>query len=140
MGQEDAYIRNYSKAFVQGMQSIDASGKWAGVLSSVKHFMADGATLYGADQGDAMVYSFKNFIKHNVQGYIGGVEAEAGSVMVSYSAVNGVPMALNPMIQNVLRKDVGFDGFVISDYDELSIQSLTQTPLPSSSCRPATST
>ena len=67
-----------------------------------------------------MAYSFKNYIKHNVQGYIGGVQGEVGSVMVSYSAVNGIPMSINPMIQNVLKKNLKFDGIVISDYDQLS--------------------
>lgn len=86
-------------------------------MSSAKHFIGDGSTLYGADQGDAMAYSFKNYIKHNVQGYIGAVQGEVGSVMVSYSAVNGIPMSINPMIQNVLKKNLKFDGIVISDYD-----------------------
>lgn len=40
--------------------------------------------------------------------------------MVSYSAVNGIPMAINPMIQNVLKRKLKFDGIVISDYDQLS--------------------
>lgn len=67
-----------------------------------------------------MVYSFKNYLNHNIQGYIGAIESEVGSVMVSYSAVNGIPMAINPMIQNVLKRKLKFDGIVISDYDQLS--------------------
>ena len=67
-----------------------------------------------------MTYSFKNYIKHNVQGYIGAINAEVGSVMVSYSAINGIPMSINPMIQNILKKNLKFDGIVISDYDQLS--------------------
>lgn len=40
--------------------------------------------------------------------------------MVSYSAVNGIPMAINPLIQNVLKRKLKFDGIVISDYDQLN--------------------
>lgn len=121
LGQEEEYIKNYSKSFIEGLQNRDAQGKWNGVLGSAKHFMGDGSTLYGADQGDAIAYSFKNYINHNVQGYVGAVSAEVGSVMVSYSAVNGIPMAINPMIQNVLKRKLKFDGIIISDYDQLSI-------------------
>lgn len=103
-----------------GLQNRDDQGRWNGVLGSAKHFMGDGSTLYGADQGDAVAYSFKSYINHNVQGYVGALSAEVGSVMVSYSAVNGIPMAINPLIQNVLKSKLKFDGIVISDYDQLS--------------------
>jgi beta-glucosidase len=90
------------------------------VLASAKSFMADGATLYGANQGDARVYSFKNFITHNIQGYKGAIDSEVGTVMVSYSAINDIPMSLNSYyLQNLLRTDLGFGGFVISDYNQV---------------------
>jgi beta-glucosidase-like glycosyl hydrolase len=37
--------------------------------------------------------------------------------MVSYSSVNGIPMSLGPSLGNILRKQLKFDGLVISDYD-----------------------
>lgn len=39
--------------------------------------------------------------------------------MASYSAINFVPLAAGPFLQSILRNDLGFDGFVISDYSEL---------------------
>lgn len=90
-----------------------------GVLGSVKHFIGDGATMYGADEGNAHVGSYKSFISHNVQGYNGSVSAEIGSVMCSYSAINWLPVALSPLLGTVLRRKLNFDGFVISDYDEI---------------------
>jgi beta-glucosidase len=39
--------------------------------------------------------------------------------MVSYSAINWVPLAISPAINTILRQKLKFDGFVISDYDEL---------------------
>ncbi len=50
--------------------------------------------------------------------------------MASYSAVNFVPMASGPYLNSILRKDLGFDGFVISDYNE--IEKLSAQYLPTS--------
>lgn len=67
-----------------------------GALTSTKHFLGDGATYNGYDEGDARVYNFTTFIDRNIQGYIGAIEADTGNVMASYSAINGVPMSINP--------------------------------------------
>ena len=40
--------------------------------------------------------------------------------MCSYSGINWVPMALSPMLNSILKQKLSFDGFVISDYDELN--------------------
>ena len=115
MGQEQEWIYKYGKAYVEGLQG--KPGSLTGVLASVKHFIGDGATMYGADQGNAHVGSFKSFISHNIQGYNGSIAAEVGSVMCSYSAINWLPVALSPMLNTLLRRKLSFDGFVISDYD-----------------------
>jgi beta-glucosidase-like glycosyl hydrolase len=44
---------------------------------------------------------------------------EIGSVMVSYSSINWLPNAIGPAISTILRQKLNFDGFVISDYDEM---------------------
>lgn len=112
VGQEEDYIYNFAKSYTQGLQG-------QGILGSVKHFYADGATLYGADEGNAIVGSFRSFIRHNTQGYNGSIAANIGSVMVSYSAINWLPNAIGPAISSILRRKLKFDGFVISDYDEM---------------------
>lgn len=117
MGQEEDYIYQYAKRYTEGLQGTSA--KRTGILASVKHFYGDGATLFGADEGNAIVSSYKSFIKHNTQGYIGSIAAEVGSVMVSYSAINWLPNAISPSIGALLRDKLQFDGFVISDYDEM---------------------
>lgn len=90
-----------------------------GIVGSVKHFYADGATIYGADEGNANVGSFKSFVRHNTQGYNGSIKAEIGTVMASYSAVNWIPHSIGPGINSILRGKLNFGGFVISDYDEV---------------------
>ena len=125
MGAEPEMIKQFSAAFVTGAQQYDAStGKYNGVLTSVKHFMGDGATYYGVDEGNCTVHNYKTFLDRNYQGYAGGISSCAGNIMCSYSAVNTIPMAGNAeLLQGVLKDGIydgkGFDGFVISDYDEI---------------------
>ncbi len=61
MGQEDNYIELYAKSYVKGLQDV-SSGKIRGVLGSVKHFIGDGSTKYGANEGSSTVLNFKNYI------------------------------------------------------------------------------
>lgn len=117
MGQDHDMIYQYGKSFIEGLQGTP--GSLTGVLGSVKHFIGDGATLYGADEGNARISSFKTFLNHNIQGYNGSIAAEVGTVMVSYSGINWLPMAFSPMVSYLLRQKLNFDGFIISDYDEL---------------------
>ena len=117
MGQEEDMIYKYAEAFTQGLQG--KPGALTGVLGSVKHYLGDGATMYGADEGSAHVGSFKSFLHRNSQGFNGSISAEVGSVMCSYSAINYLPMAFSPLLNTHLRDKLNFDGFVIGDYNEL---------------------
>ena len=73
--------------------------------------------------------NFEKFVDHNVQGYKGAIEEEVGSVMVSYSAINFVPNSYNSyFLQGLLRDDLGFKGFTISDYDEVERTETMQLP------------
>jgi len=119
MGQDDTMIAEYAKQFVKGLQNIQSNGTWSGVLGSVKHFFGDGTTIFGADEGNARVLNFKSYVNHNIQGYKGAIASEVGSVMCSYSAINGIPQAIGGWMGNLLRNKLNFDGFIISDYDEM---------------------
>lgn len=88
-------------------------------MTSTKHFLGDGATYEGRDEGNDKVYNFTSFLEHNIEGYRGGIEAQTGTIMCSYSAVNSIPMAINgDLLQGILKEREGFGGFVISDYNE----------------------
>jgi beta-glucosidase-like glycosyl hydrolase len=104
---------------VKGLQDV-SNGKINGALSSAKHFFGDGSTVYGCNMGNSQVLSHENYINHNIKGYIGGAKANVGSVMISYSAVNWIPNSINSQyLLGLLRDDIGFRGFTISDYDDL---------------------
>lgn len=64
-------IYKYGKAYVEGLQG--KPNALTGIIGSVKHFIGDGATMYGADEGNVHVSNFKTFLEHNIQGYIGAV-------------------------------------------------------------------
>lgn len=102
MGQDDEMIYKYGKAFVEGLQGKDDS--LTGVIGSVKHFLGDGATMYGADEGNAHVGDFGTFIEHNIQGYKGSIDSNVATVMCSYSGINWLPNAISPLLQSLLRK------------------------------------
>lgn len=128
MGQDDNLIEQYAQAYTKGLQDV-SNGKINGVLGSVKHFFGDGSTLYGCNMGSANVLNFKNFIDHNIKGYVGSTKSNIGSVMASYSAINWIPNAINSQyLMGLLREDVGFNGFTISDYDDLKL--MTQMLMP----------
>jgi beta-glucosidase-like glycosyl hydrolase len=85
--------------------------------------------LYGANQGNANVLSFKNYIDHNTKGYIGSAKSNVGSAMISFSAINWVPNSLNSQfLLGLLREDIGFKGFTITDYDD--IEAIVNTLMP----------
>ena len=133
MGQESDWIQQYAQKYVTGLQSV-TNNRISGVLGSVKHFFGDGATYYGANEGDTRVYNFTTFVGRNTKGYIGAIASEIGNVMASYSGINDIPMSINSYyLQNLLREELKFGGFVISDYDVLSKVLSTQPASPTSS-------
>ena len=102
---------------LQGALSPDhplAPGRIAG---SAKHFLADGGTMDGKDQGD-FVGTEQELVDIHLGGYVQAIDAGVLSVMASFSSWNGFKHSGNPTIlTDVLRGPLGFDGFVVSDWN-----------------------
>ncbi|CAD8161610.1 unnamed protein product [Paramecium octaurelia] len=137
LGEDTTKVKEYSKAFVEVAQDIQED-QILGVLTSVKHFIGDGATINGYEEGDSIVdeESMDLFVQDNIKGYEGAVEAQTGNVMVSYDAINGVAMSVHPFVNEKLKAatedgGLGFEGFVISDYN--SVIKTAQVDLPRNS-------
>ncbi len=97
-----------------------------GIAATAKHYAADGGTgwntgdgTHAIDQGDAEI-SEEELRKIHVLGYEKAVKAGVKTVMVSFSSWNEVKNHENKyLIQDVLKGELGFKGFVISDYEAL---------------------
>ena len=134
MGSETEWVEKYARAFVEGAQNYNPSTEqWDGVLSSTKHFLGDGATFWGIDEGNDTVHNVKEFLDINYAGYSGAIDSCGGNVMCSYSAINRIPMAANAeLLEGVLKDGIynnkPFNGFIISDYDEIGKMAGQQWP------------
>ncbi|MBL7732696.1 MAG: beta-glucosidase BglX [Chitinophagaceae bacterium] len=112
---EDPYLGyRISKAMVQGYQG-DLSRN-DNIMSCVKHYALYGAAEAGRDYNTTDM-SYPRMFNDYMLPYKGGVEAGAGSVMASFNDVNGIPATANKFLMtDVLRKQWGFKGFVVTDY------------------------
>ena len=113
-------IRAYAGEMVTGLQGAPDTprGVQRGhVAASAKHFLGDGGTKNGIDQGDDDI-SEADLIRLHAQGYPPAIEAGAMTVMVSYSSWQGRKMHGNQsLLTGVLKGRMGFDGFVVSDWN-----------------------
>lgn len=126
-GEAPELARTLGEAAVHGFQRDDLSNPLS-ILACAKHFVGDGGTLIGTggfrqlrrlDQGDTRM-SEKELREIHMQGYVSTVKAGVGSIMPSYSSWNGVKMSANKhLLTDVLKNELGFEGFLISDYNAI---------------------
>ncbi|GGM46445.1 beta-glucosidase [Longimycelium tulufanense] len=87
------------------------------VLATAKHYVGDGGTTGGVDQGNTEVGEAELRELH-LEPYRAAVAAGVGSVMVSYNSWNGAKMHANRyLVTDVLKGELGFSGFVVSDWE-----------------------
>ncbi|WP_417458432.1 glycoside hydrolase family 3 N-terminal domain-containing protein [Kordiimonas sp.] len=112
--------RQYAPAIVEGLQGELASAQFMGpekVISSAKHFVADGGTRDGQDQGDAAVSEEVLRDIHGVA-YLDAINAGVQAVMASFSSWNGKKIHGDQhLLTEVLKNQIGFDGFVVGDWN-----------------------
>ena len=118
---DPALVSTLGAAEVRGLQTPLANGFT--VLACPKHFLADGGTQNGVDEGNA-VCDEATLRKLFLPPYQAAIAAGAKSIMVSYSSWNGQKMHSNKyLLTGVLKGELGFKGFLISDWaaiDQLS--------------------
>jgi len=113
---EDPYLGSkIARAMVKGFQGDDLS-KYNTIMACVKHFALYGAAEGGRDYNTTDM-SLDRMYNDYLPPYKAAVDAGAGSVMVSFNDINGVPATANKwLLTDVLRRQWGFNGFVVSDY------------------------
>lgn len=113
-------VASYAGRMVEGLQGKVGTKEFldaAHVATSVKHFLGDGGTHDGKDQGDAQIDEAELVRIHDA-GYPPSIEAGAQIVMASFSSWNGVKMAGNHyLLTDVLKGRMNFGGFVVSDWN-----------------------
>lgn len=102
-------------AAVRGLQGEDLA-RPGSVLASVKHFVGDGGTTDGVDQGDMRVDEV-TLRRVHLPGYAAAVKAGAATVMASFNSWNGQKIHGHKyLLTTVLKGELGFTGFVVSDW------------------------
>ena len=135
-GEDTALVTTLGTAYVRGMQTLQANdtpapGQTIFTLATPKHFLGDGGTIWGSsrtnnmnvrymlDQGNLQVP--EETVRHlYLPPYQSAVEAGALNIMVSYSSWKGTKMhAERYLITDVLKGELGFNGFIVSDWQAM---------------------
>src|SRR5579885_1117156 len=123
--EDPALVRELGAAAIRGFQGLDLSDPLA-VVACAKHYVGDGGTAWGSgrggsglDQGDTRVDE-ATLRRIHLQGYLAAIQANVATIMPSYSSWNGVKCsASKQLLTGILKNELGFQGFLISDYNAI---------------------
>jgi beta-glucosidase len=103
-------VRSLTSDFIEGLQEN-------GVEATAKHWVADGGTVNGEDAGDVVLTEQQIMDIHGAP-YIDAIASDVGSIMISFSSINGTQMHGNEYwVTDVLKGAMGFEGFALSDWE-----------------------
>jgi beta-glucosidase len=113
-------VAQYAASMVEGLQGMPDSAQFMGpghTLASVKHFLGDGGTLSGRDQGDDQ--ASEAVLAHvHAAGYAPAIQAGALIVMASYNSWHGIKLhASRYLLTDILKGRMGFEGFIVGDWN-----------------------
>jgi beta-glucosidase len=108
----------YASAMVRGLEGSGSNFLDKDhVISTAKHFLGDGSTDGGRDQGDSLA-SEADLIRLHAAGYAQAIDAGTQSIMASYNSWHGIKMHANKaLMTDVLKDRMGFDGFIMGDWN-----------------------
>ncbi len=105
---------------IDGFQGRRLGGSRTSILSTAKHYVGDGGTTGGVDQGDTQISEAELRAVH-LPPFEAAVERGVGSIMISFTSWNGQKLLGHEfLINDVLKGEVGFDGFVVSDWEGIN--------------------
>jgi beta-glucosidase len=114
-GEDPSLVKELGAAYVKGMQGGNLSDK-ASALACVKHYVGDGGTTNGKDQGNTEVDE-KTLRSIHLPGYVEAIKAGAKSIMVSFNSWNGQKLHGHKyLLTDILKRELGFKGFLVSDW------------------------
>jgi beta-glucosidase len=129
-GEDPKLVAELGGAAVRGLQGDDLKDPRR-VLACAKHFAGDGGTTWGTgmlqgngrryplDRGDTRL-SEAELRRLHMEGYLTTIAAGVGSIMPSYNSWNGEKASGSKrLLTDILKGELGFEGFLISDYDAI---------------------
>jgi beta-glucosidase len=117
---EDVHLGSrIAEAMVRGYQGKDFSSP-THIMACIKHFALYGAAEAGRDY-NTVDMSLQRMYNEYFPPYKAGLDAGAATVMSSFNEINGTPATGNRwLMHDVLRRDWGFKGFVVTDYTAIN--------------------
>jgi beta-glucosidase len=113
-GEDPDLVAAYAERVVRGLQGTRRDD---GVLACAKHWVGDGATLFGEDQGDTRL-SLDELLAVDVRPYVAAIEAGVLTVMASFNSWQGTKChGSRELLTGLLKGQLGFRGLVVSDWD-----------------------
>jgi beta-glucosidase len=113
---EDPAIAQSMTTIVTGFQGTTLGGTPTSILATAKHYLGDGGTSGGVDQGNTAL-SEADLRRLHLPPFTASVQRGVGSVMISFSSWNGGKLhGHRYLITDVLKGELGFSGFVVSDW------------------------
>ncbi len=113
-------VKSYGGRIAIGLQGDFGTEDFIGngkVISSAKHFLADGATENGVDQGDALINE-KELSEVHAAGYYSAIPSGVQTVMASFSSWQGRKLhGDKELLTDILKGKMGFNGFVVGDWN-----------------------
>lgn len=118
--EDPALVASYAGAMIEGLQGVYGTPGWLGdahVIATAKHFIGDGGTVRGVDQGDNRDSEADLAAIHGA-GYPPAIEAGVLSVMASFNSWHDEKVhGHRGLLTDVLVQRLGFEGFVVGDWN-----------------------
>jgi beta-glucosidase len=118
--EDPAIVMPLGAAATKGLQGESLANPLS-VAACAKHYIGDGGTSFGSartglDQGNTIVDE-ATLRRLHLPGYVAAVQAGVATIMPSYSSWNGVHCSASKrLLTDLLKDELGFEGFLISDY------------------------
>lgn len=111
-GEETALVTRLAIPYIEGLQA-------EGIIATAKHFIGDGQTNEGDDQGDVIVTK-EELLALNKPAFDAAIDAGVKTIMASFNSFQGEKMhGSSEFLTDLLRTEMGFDGLVVSDWEAI---------------------
>ncbi len=118
--EDPSIVAEYARAMVEGIQGKAGTNEFLDdhhVYATAKHWVGDGGTDKGIDQGDNLM-SEADLVRLQAAGYFPAIEAGIQSIMASHNGWHGKKLHGHKyLLTDVLKNQLGFDGFIIGDWN-----------------------